>query len=54
MKEFETILQKGLTEGLRKFEESVGFEDRLVECHNLMVTERGLRIHEAITLMSAS
>jgi len=54
MKEFEYTFDKGLKGGLRRFKETMAGDQTLVECHNLMPTEQGLRIHHFINLFTAS
>lgn len=54
MKEFEFTFDKGLRLGLRTHYSNPRNEQALVECHNLMPTEKGIEGHKAITDLNAT
>jgi hypothetical protein len=53
MRGFQYIFQEGLGKGLRRFSSNPRNLQSLVECHNAMPAEEGLRPHVDITSLNA-
>ena len=53
MKEFESIFDKGLNSGLRRFSTNPRNKQDLVDCHNWMPFPDGLKVNETIVLVGS-
>ena len=53
MKSFRYTFEDGLGKGLRRFSSNPRNTQSLVECHNAMPSEEGLKPHEVVTSLNA-
>ena len=53
MKAFQYVFEEGLMKGLRRFSSNPRNNQDLVECHNAMPSENGLKFHKVVTSLNA-
>ena len=54
MRAFQYVFQEGLMKGLRRFSDNPRNKQDLVECHNAMPSESGLKPHDVVTSLNAN